>query len=154
MHGQALKIIQKIIGAGALAQYSYTMNAIQHPTPTRQPSEHRRTVPRTYRPQRRHSYHAVVGETTAKLVVNLVVSAAAIAGLIQLLPYHLSQQGKLREVRSEVKRTQERVDRLQADFSRSFDPSQAKSIMQEQSPRIDPNQRKIVLQDLGAKDDN
>jgi hypothetical protein len=154
VHGQRLKIIQKTLGAGALAQYSYTMNAIQHPTPTRQPLETRRTVPRTHRRQRRHSYHAVVGETTAKLVVNLVVCAAAITGLIQLLPYHLSQQAKLREVRSEVKRTEARVNQIRTDFSRSFDPGQAKSVMREQSFRVDENQRQVVFQDLATSDDN
>jgi hypothetical protein len=111
-------------------------------------------VSRTQRRQRHHSFRAVAGETTAKLVVNMVLSAAAIAGLVQLLPYHLSQQTKLREVRLEVKRTETRVNNLRTDFSRSFDPGQAKSVMQEQSYRVDPNQRQVVWKDQGTSDDN
>lgn len=111
-------------------------------------------VPRTQRRNRRHSYPVIVGETTAKLVVNLVLCAAAIAGLSQLLPYHLSQQAKLREVRGEVKRTEARVKDLRNDFSRSFDPSQAKSVMHEQSYRVDPNQRPILWQERTLRDDH
>ena len=130
------------------------MNAIQPQRPTLQPLEPRRMVPRTQPRQRRHPYRAVAGETTAKLVVNLVLCAAAIAGLVQLLPYHLSQQAKLREVRSEVKRAEERVKNLRTDFSHSFDSGQAQSIMQEQSYLVDPTKRQVVWQDRGIKDEN
>jgi hypothetical protein len=118
-----------------------------------QPLEPRRVVPRTQRRQQRHSFRAVAGETSAKLVVNIVLSAAAITGLAQLLPYHLSQQSKLGEVRAEVKRAEERVKNLRTDFKRSFDPGQAKSVMQEQSSRVDPNQRQVVWQDANTKDE-
>jgi hypothetical protein len=84
----------------------------------------------------------------------MVLSAAALTALVQLLPYHLSQQAKLREVRAEVKRTETRVNNLRTDFSRSFDSGQAKSVMQEQSYRVDPNQRQVVLQEQGAGEDN
>ncbi|MBD0362477.1 MAG: hypothetical protein ICV55_06830 [Coleofasciculus sp. C3-bin4] len=130
------------------------MNAIQPQRPTLQPLEPRRMVPRTQPRQRRHPYRAVAGETTAKLVVNLVLCAAAITGLVQLLPYHLSQQAKLREVRSEVKRAEERVKNLRTDFSHSFDSGQAQSIMQEQSYLVDPTKRQVVWQDRGIKDEN
>ena len=130
------------------------MNAIQPSRQTLQPLEPRRMGPRTQRRQRPRSYQAVAGETTAKLVVNVVISAAAITGLVQLLPYHLSQQSKLGEVRAEVKRTEKRVNDLRSEFGRSFDAGQAKSVMQEQSYRIDPNQRQVVLQEPGTKDDN
>ena len=130
------------------------MNAIEPSRPTLQPLEPRRMVPRTQRRQRHHSYGAVVGEITVKLVVNMVLSAAAIAALVQLLPYHLSQQAKLREVRAEVNRTEKRVNDLRTDFGRSFDNSQANSVMREQSYRVDPNQRQVVWQEGGTKDDN
>lgn len=128
------------------------MNAIQPDQPL-QPLEPRR-VSRTIRRSGRHSLGAVAGETTAKVIVNSVLCAAAISGLVQLLPYHLSQQTKLREVRAEVKRAEERVKILRSDFNRSFDPGQAKSVMREQSSWVDPTQRQIVWQDAGTKDDN
>ncbi len=130
------------------------MNAFQPPTPTQQPEEPRRMTNRTVRRQRRYSYQAVAGETTARLVVNLVLCTAAIAGLIRLLPYHLSQQAKLRELRTEVSRTEDRVKSLRADFGRTFGPEQAKNVMQEQSYRVDPNQRPIYLQDPTSQKDN
>lgn len=130
------------------------MNAIQPSPENRQPSELHRTVPRTQRRQRRHSHRAVAVETTARLAVNIVLCAAAIAGLVQLLPYQLSQQSKLREVRAEAKRTEKRLGNLRTDFSRSFDSSQAKSVMQEQSFRSDPNLRRVVFPEGNTKDDN
>jgi hypothetical protein len=84
-------------------------------------------------------------ETTAKVTVNIVISAAAVSALVQLLPYHWLQQDKLREVRTEVKVMEGRVQNLQTEFSRNFDPSEAKSIMQQKSVRVDPNQRPVIL---------
>ncbi|NEO78829.1 MULTISPECIES: hypothetical protein [Moorena] len=130
------------------------MNAIQPSHSTRVPSKPRRRVPRIkHRPQRQ-SYGAVAGETTAKLLVNLVLCAAAITALMELLPYHLSQQAKLREVKREVKRTETRVNNLRREFSRSFDPRQAQKVMREQSLRRDPNQLQVVWQDPDLGDGN
>jgi hypothetical protein len=130
------------------------MNAFQPQTPPQQPEEPRRMANRTQRRQRRHSYQAVAGEMTARLAVNLVLCAAAIAGLVRLLPYHLSQQAKLRELRTEVKRTEERVQSLRSDFSRSFDSGQSISVMQEQTPRVDPNQRPVFFQGHTSREEN
>jgi hypothetical protein len=84
-------------------------------------------------------------ETTAKVAVNIVISTAAVSALVQLLPYHWSQQDKLRTVRTEVKVMEGRVQNLQTEFSRNFDPGEAKSIMQQKSFRFDPNQRPVIL---------
>lgn len=111
-------------------------------------------VPRTPNLPQPNSFRAVAGETTLKLVAHLVLCAGAVYGLSQLLPYQLSQQGKLREVKREVKRTERRVNNLRTDFSRSFDPRQAKSVMQEQSYRVDPNQRQVVWQESDTRADN
>jgi hypothetical protein len=84
-------------------------------------------------------------ETTAKVAVNIVISAAAVSALVQLLPYHWSQQDKLRTVRTEVKVMEGRVQNLRTEFNRNFDPGEAKSIMQQKSFRFDPNQRPVIL---------
>lgn len=130
------------------------MNAVEPSRGNGQPPEKSRITPRKQRRQRQHSYPAMAGEIAAKLLVNVVLSAAAIAGLSQLLPYHLSQQVKLREVEAEVKRTQSRVNNLRNDFGNAFDPSQAKRVMQEQSYRVDPTQRQVVWQDPDRGNDN
>lgn len=67
------------------------------------------------------------------------------AALVQLLPYHFSTQTKLREIREEVKQTQARVNGLQNEFKRAFDPQQSKSVMQDNSHRVDPERRQIIL---------
>lgn len=130
------------------------MNAVQPSGGNGQPPPKSRTNSRKQRQRRQHSYQAMTGEIAAKLLVNVVLSAAAIAGLSQLLPYHLSQQGKLREVEAEVKRTQLRVNNLRNDFGNVFDPAQAKKVMQEQSYRRDPTQRQVVWEDPDRGNDN
>ncbi|MBD2663015.1 hypothetical protein B6N60_00544 [Richelia sinica FACHB-800] len=121
------------------------MNAFEPSRPPLQPLEQPRAVSRPKKHLRQRAYKVLAVETTAKITVNLLVGAAAVSGLVQLLPYHWSQQDKLREIRTEVKVMEARVNNLQTEFSRNFDPSQTKSIMQQQSYRLDPNQRQIVL---------
>ncbi|MBD2164646.1 hypothetical protein H6G04_09545 [Calothrix membranacea FACHB-236] len=121
------------------------MNAIQHSSPPLQPIQKRQVVSRPKRHLRQRSHQVMAMEVTAKIAVNIAIATAAVSALVQLLPYHWLQQEKLREMRTEVKQMEKRVEILQAEFSRNFDPSQAKSIMQQQSYRFDPNQRQIVL---------
>ncbi len=92
----------------------------------------------------------MVIETTAKLTASVVLSAVAVTSLIKLLPYQWSQQEKLSEVQTEVNLAEGRVKHLRTDFNRYFDPQQTKSIMQEQSNRVNPGQRQVVLQELAA----
>ena len=129
------------------------MNAIQPSRPPLQPVEPRRVTPQIksrHHRSRPRPYRVMALETTAKLTVNVVLCAAAVSGLVKLLPYYWSGQEKLREIQTEVKLTEGRVNRLQTDFNRYFDPQQAKSIMKEQSNRIDPEQRQVVWLDKAA----
>lgn len=121
------------------------MNAFQPSRPPIQPVEQRRNVPRPKRHLRQRAYQVMALETTAKVAVNILISAAAASALVQLLPYYWSQQDKLRTVRTEVKVMEGRVQNLHAEFSRNFDPGEAKSIMQQKSFRFDPNQRPVIL---------
>jgi len=93
-------------------------------------------------PQQRH--RALAYEITLKLAVNVLVSAAAIIALARLLPYNQAQESKLQELNATVKSTSDRVQRVRTEFSYYFDPHQARTIMQEQSDRIDPQRRPIV----------
>jgi trimethylamine:corrinoid methyltransferase-like protein len=124
------------------------MNALQpsrYPQQPQQPLDKRRLTPRPKRRLRQRSHQIMVLETTAKIGVNLVITAAAISALTQLLPYHWSQQEKLREINTEVKLMEGRVNKLQKEFGRNFDPRQAKSLMEEQGYRFDPNQRRVIF---------
>jgi len=81
------------------------------------------------------------------LAVNMVLSVCATSALIQLWPHYWAVQEKLQEIQAEVNLTQGRVNQSRSDFNRYFDPSEAKSVMQEQSNRVDPQQRPVILQE-------
>ncbi|MBC1220359.1 hypothetical protein GNF10_21940 [Nostoc sp. UCD121] len=129
------------------------MNAIQPSRPPLQPIQKRRVIPRPKRHLRQRSYQVMALESTAKIAVNLVVTAVAASALAQLLPHHWLQQEKLREINTEVKLMEVHVDGLQVEFSRNFDPQQTKRIMQQQGFRFAPNQRRVVLMNKDLRED-
>jgi hypothetical protein len=112
----------------------------QSPTPKRTP----RSTPHANQKRQQRQYQALAVEATLKIGVNLVISGAAIAALVQLLPYSVAQQTKLKEIQSEVKTTNERVNKVKAEFNHYFDPRQAKTIIQEQTNLAEPNQKVVV----------
>ncbi|PIG90510.1 hypothetical protein [Gloeocapsopsis sp. IPPAS B-1203] len=118
------------------------MNAI-HSIPPLKPEEPRRIARK--RKNRRHPYRTTAIQTTAKIAVNLVLLVATGSTIAKLVPYYLSQQHQLKEIKSEVESAQGRVEQLRTDFNRYFDPQQAKSVMQEQSHRFEPGQRPLIL---------
>ena len=124
------------------------MRAIQ---PTVTPLQPVKNSPRaatgTSSRQRFHPHQTLAAETGVKLTVNIVLSVCAISALIQLLPHYRAVQEKLQEIQAEVNLTQGRVDKSRSDFNRYFDPSEAKTVMQEQSNRVDPQQRPVILQE-------
>jgi hypothetical protein len=61
------------------------------------------------------------------------------------LPFYNSQQAKLQEVKGEVNRTQARLQNLNGNFTRYFDPKQTQKSMQEQTQRVAPEQPSLVL---------
>ncbi|BAZ41150.1 hypothetical protein NIES4101_71120 [Calothrix sp. NIES-4101] len=129
------------------------MNAIQSSSPPlQQPKQKNRVTPRPHRHLRQRSYRVMALETSVKIGVNIAISTAAISALVQILPDHWTQQEKLRAVRTEVNQMEARVDILQAEFSRNFDPRQTQSIMQQQGYRFDPNQRRVVLMNKEVND--
>ena len=121
------------------------MNAIQPSRPPLQPIQKRRVISRPKRHLRQRSYQVMALESTAKIAVNLVITAVSASALAQLLPYHWLQQAKLQEISTEVKLMEGHVNDLQTEFSRNFDPQQAKNIRQQQGYRFDPNQRRVVF---------
>jgi hypothetical protein len=129
-----------------LAKIFTIMNALQPPSRPPQPEQlPRRRVSKRIRRQKSQAPHqAIAAEVTAKLGVNLLLSLIAVTALAKLLPYNLSQQNSFKELQAKVAETESRVDRLQTDFNHHFDPKQARSVMQEESTRIEPGQRQIV----------
>jgi cell division protein FtsB len=107
------------------------------------PAKRSKKVP-VMRP-RPQNYGAIAVEIFIKLSVNVVLSAAAITALSQLIPYQLSQQTKLQELELETAETAARVSQLEKEFEFNTDPSQAQRVMQEYSTRVNPNQVKVVF---------
>ena len=121
------------------------MNAFQPPNRPPSPAQSpRRRVSKRIRRQKSAPHRAIATEVTTKLGVNLLLSLIAVTALAKLLPYNLSQQNSFKELQAKVAETEGRVDRLQTDFNHHFDPRQARSVMQEESTRIEPGQRQIV----------
>jgi hypothetical protein len=125
------------------------MNALPDFQPQRRPtrSPKRRPVNQT-QPQRATRHHRMIAtETCLRLGVNLGLSAIALSTLVYLVPYRSAQTQKLKEVQGEVAQAESRVAQLQAEFGRSFDSNQVKSILQEQTHMVDPSQRVVVFDD-------
>ncbi|QDZ39791.1 hypothetical protein FRE64_07450 [Euhalothece natronophila Z-M001] len=89
-------------------------------------------------------YGGLTLEIGAKILTNALIIAVAIAALNRLLPHYQTQNARLEELNNEVERTQARVDRLNSQFTRNFDPYQSQEIRQEHTHQIKPNQRRIV----------
>ncbi|MEG5048624.1 slr1601 family putative cell division protein [Microcoleus sp. B4-C1] len=125
------------------------MQAIQPPvTPLRPVKNSPRVTPRRSSRQRSYPHQTLAAETGVKLAVNMVLSVCATSALLQLWPHYRAVQEKLHEIQAEVNLTQGRVDRSRSDFNRYFDPSLAKTVMQEQSNQADPQQRPVILQEV------
>jgi cell division protein FtsB len=123
------------------------MNALQsvEPPSYNPPKSRQKRHPKQQTKRHTRSDRALAIEIAIKLIANGVLSIAALAALVKLLPYQFLQQAKLQEIRLEVNETEAEVKTLRSNFNRYFDPTQAKKVMQEQSPRLEPNQRRIVL---------
>ena len=103
--------------------------------PSRRKKSTRRTFPR---------YGALTLEISAKILVNVILLTIVTTALNKLIPNYRTQLSRLEEVQQEVDKTQVRVDKLNNEFTRNFDPYQSEIIMQEQTNQIKPNQRRVI----------
>ena len=93
----------------------------------------------------RHSnaYRGITAEISLKLVLSWIITITAMGSLIKLVPYHLSQRAKLKELRIQVKETDARVAKLREQLNHNFDPQQTQSLMEQYSSLLAPNQSRI-----------
>ena len=84
---------------------------------------------------------------TGRVTVNLAISLVALSTLVRLIPYYQTQRQVLREVEDSVVTAKEQTERLRADFSRYFDPSQTSQITQETGVPESEQHIPIVLVD-------
>jgi anti-sigma-K factor RskA len=99
--------------------------------------------PQKKRQSRTKSQEWQVFEIWLRIIAYSALSVTAVCAIARLLPYQQMQQAKLEEVRLAAQEKEERVNQLRSQFTRSFDPTQTRQVMGEQSPRRDPNQRRI-----------
>lgn len=104
--------------------------------------------------QHRPLHRGVKAEISLKLILSWSIAIAAIASLCRLIPYHLSQQAKLKELRLQVQETEARVERLREQLNHNFDPQKTQSLMEQYSSLSAPNQSRIYwLPETKAADD-
>ena len=107
-------------------------------SPKRRP---KKTSPKSSR--RSNPYRGVTAEISLKLLLSWAIAIAAIASLLRLLPYHFSQQAKLKELRIQVAETDARVAKLREQLNSNFDPQKTQSLMEQYSSLSSPNQSRI-----------
>lgn len=123
------------------------MNAL----PKRQPQTTERYRRKSKPKNTPASHRGMAVELTLKLVFNGVLCVAGIAAVVKLLPYHLLQEAKLREVSTEVKETKQRVDRLNRDLSQNSDLQQTNNLRQQYSHKVAPDRRPVIWLEIKPK---
>lgn len=93
--------------------------------------------------QQRNLYRGVTAEISLKLILSWAIAIGAIASFFRLLPYHLTQQAKLKELRIQVQETDARVTKLKEQLNHNFDPQQTRSLMEQYSTLTTPDQSRI-----------
>ncbi|TVQ44365.1 MAG: hypothetical protein EA365_10315 [Gloeocapsa sp. DLM2.Bin57] len=109
--------------------------------PPEKPKQKRR---RSY-DQQSQAQKALAKEVSAKLFVNTILTLITTASLVRLVPYYLSQQAKLQEVKAEIQDTQTRVNQLNQEFSYYFDAQQSQSLIKRYTVKVDPSELRLFL---------
>jgi hypothetical protein len=92
-----------------------------------------------------HAYRRQGLESVLKLATYSALSIFGVVTLFNLIGYNWSQQGKLQHLETELKDAKLRTEKINYNFARSFDPQAQKNIMEENSFKIAPDRRQIVL---------
>jgi hypothetical protein len=110
------------------------MDSGKHTTP--------KAVRRQPRPGR-NLYRGITAEISLKLILSWAIAISAIASFFRLLPYHLTQQAKLKELNIQVQETDARVAKLKTQLNHNFDPQETQSLIEQYSTLTKPNQSRI-----------
>ncbi|BAW96466.1 hypothetical protein NIES970_13950 [[Synechococcus] sp. NIES-970] len=126
----------------------------QFQPPPRQPQQRRRRVTQIHATHQTRRHKLTYWELGTQISVNCLLAGVAIASIVQLLPAQINQQQKLATLQGEVDKAEERVDQLQAEFSRSFDAYGGQKLMQEYTLKVNPRQRRIIWVEPSALEGN
>ena len=89
-------------------------------------------------------------EAGVKLVTYSALSVFGIVTLVNSIGYNWSLHGKVQHLKTEVQDAKIRTEKINSNFSRSFDPHSQRSVMEDNSYKVDPNRLKIVLMEPSA----
>jgi hypothetical protein len=92
-----------------------------------------------------HAHRRQGLESVLKVAIYSALSVFGVVTLINLIGYNWSQQGKLQHLETEVKDAKLRTEKINHNFGRSFDPQAQKNVLEENTYKIDPDRRPIVL---------
>jgi hypothetical protein len=84
-------------------------------------------------------------EATVKLVTCSALSVFGIVTLVNLIENNWSNQEKLHYLKTAVQDAKIRTEKVNTNFSRSFDPHAQQNMMEDHSYKIAPDRRQIVL---------
>lgn len=93
--------------------------------------------------KRRNRDRGRTTEIWLKLIFSWAIALGAIASVFRLLPYHLTQQAKLKELQIQVQETDARVGKLREQLNYNFDPQRTQNLMEQYSSLTSPNQSRI-----------
>lgn len=96
---------------------------------------------------RRNTDRGVVTEMGFKLFFSFVIGFAGAASIVKLIPHYNIQQGKLQELRLQVKETEIRVSQLRNKLNRNFDPQQTQNLIEEYGSLTTPNRIQVFIRD-------
>jgi hypothetical protein len=89
-------------------------------------------------------------EALATVLVNVILSTAAIAGLVRLIPDQAVQISKLQVLEQEVTAREKTVDCLRDEFSQSFDLGATQAASLREKGLISATQRPIRFSDANS----
>jgi hypothetical protein len=84
-------------------------------------------------------------EVATKLVTYSTLSIFGMITLVNSIGYHYVQRSKLQHIETEVQDAKIRADKVNNNFTRSFDPHSQASVMQENSYKVAPDRLPIFL---------
>jgi hypothetical protein len=92
-----------------------------------------------------HAYRRQGLEASVKLMTYSALSVFGVVTLVNSIGYNWSLHGKVQHLKTEVQDAKIRTEKINNNFSRSFDPHAQRSVMEDNSYKIAPNRLKIVL---------
>ena len=104
----------------------------------------KRAVKQEQRQQKRENMRLAI-EIALKMSVNIAFSTLALISVKQLLPYHSVQQNKIAEIDHEIGKIKPRVEKLEENFSTTFDPLLTRKVVQKNTYKVDPNLNPIFF---------